>query len=85
MYQFLTWLTVPFLVHIWRYTHGYPHASDFLDLCHSDAELKALIKDRLKFLRYRENQFMLPFSFWGHPKPRNDGDMYEMRSYVLKV
>ncbi|CAL1278350.1 unnamed protein product [Larinioides sclopetarius] len=71
-------------IHIWRYKHGYPHAHQFLELCHTDKDLQNLIKDRIKFLRHRENQFMLSFSFWGHPEPRGDNNMYEMRSYVLK-
>jgi hypothetical protein len=36
-------------------------------------------------LRSRQNQFMLPFSFWGHPEPQIHDSWYEMRSYVLKV
>ncbi|XP_054717132.1 protein NipSnap-like [Uloborus diversus] len=71
-------------IHIWRYKHGYPHAHEFLELRHKDNDLRTLIAERVNFLRYRENQFMLPFSFWGHPEPRQENHMYEMRSYVLK-
>ncbi|KAG8180722.1 hypothetical protein JTE90_004681 [Oedothorax gibbosus] len=71
-------------IHVWRYSHGYPHAHQFLELCHSDAELSALTKERTAWLRRRENQFMLAFSFWGHPQPREGTHKYEMRSYVLK-
>lgn len=71
-------------IHIWRFRHGYPHASEFLELCRTDKELQTVTKEQVSLLRYRENQYMLPFSFWGHPQPRNEKNMYEMRSYVLK-
>ncbi|XP_042904625.1 protein NipSnap isoform X2 [Parasteatoda tepidariorum] len=71
-------------IHVWRYKHGYNHAHEFLELRHTDNDLKSLIKDRIPFIRHRENQFMLSFSFWGHPQPKEGSNMYEMRSYVLK-
>lgn len=36
-------------------------------------------------LRYRKNQILLPFNFWPAPVPREGKNIYEMRSYTLKV
>ncbi|GBN94583.1 Protein NipSnap, partial [Araneus ventricosus] len=52
--------------------------------CREDQELKALSKDLVKNIISRNNQYMLPFSFWGDPEPQDRNSMYEMRSYVLK-
>ena len=44
-----------------------------------------LTQDRNQFLRQRTNQFLLPFSFWPLVTPRDGGNIYEIRSYFLKV
>ncbi|XP_067120631.1 protein NipSnap-like [Centruroides vittatus] len=71
-------------IHIWRFTKGYPNATNVQELCNTDPDLLKLHKDRVSYLRSRENQFMLAFSFWGHPQKREGKNMYEMRSYILK-
>lgn len=71
-------------VHIWRYTKGYPNAAEAMQLCHSDKELLDIHKDIVNCVISRSNQYMLPFSFWGHPEPQVRNSMYEIRSYVLK-
>ncbi|GIY58902.1 protein NipSnap [Caerostris darwini] len=71
-------------IHIWRYNRGYANANQVLTLCREDQELKALSNDLVKNIITRNNQYMLPFSFWGDPQPQNRSSMYEMRSYVLK-
>ncbi|CAL1283720.1 unnamed protein product [Larinioides sclopetarius] len=71
-------------IHIWRYNRGYVNANQVLTLCREDQELKALTKDLVKNIISRNNQYMLPFSFWGDPEPQDRNNMYEMRSYVLK-
>lgn len=38
-----------------------------------------------KLLRSRHNQAMLSFSFWGDPEPNNKHQIYELRTYTLKV
>src|SRR6218665_389883 len=70
-------------VHIWGYD-GWKHAQEVLSLTREDGSLKALTKDQEPFLRSRQNQFMLSFSFWPEPVPQTNKSFYEMRSYVLK-
>jgi hypothetical protein len=36
-------------------------------------------------LRSRRNQILLPFSFWPEIAPREGPNIYELRSYTLKV
>src|SRR5688500_6419637 len=67
-----------------RYKKGYPSASETQKLIRSDSSLTALLNEQTKHLRQRHNQFMMPFSFWGHPVPAERNSFYEMRSYVLK-
>ena len=42
------------------------------------------MKERLECLRLRQSQFMLPFSYWPNPTPRQGNNIYEIRSYCLK-
>lgn len=72
------------VINIWRYQKGYRLASETHKLIESDASLKALVSDQTKLLRQRQNQFMMAFSFWGHPVPAVRDSKYEMRSYILK-
>ncbi len=41
--------------------------------------------NRNKMLRSRKNQILLAFSFWGEIEERKGPNIYELRSYVLKV
>jgi len=70
-------------IHIWKY-QGWKHANQVIKATKEDNTLQSLIKEQVPFLRSRQNQFMLPFSFWGHPEPQIHNSWYEMRSYVLK-
>ena len=50
--------------------------------------LQDIIDYRLKrnqMLRSRYNQILLRFAFWEFVKEREPGNIFEMRSYVLKV
>uniref|UniRef100_V5ICW9 Putative conserved secreted protein n=1 Tax=Ixodes ricinus TaxID=34613 RepID=V5ICW9_IXORI len=69
---------------IWRFKQGWRSAHGSIDVCNTDADLLKLHADEAKHLRARQNQYMLPFSFWGNPEPKHHGGMYEIRSYVLK-
>lgn len=42
-------------------------------------------KERAKMLISRRNQLLLEFSFWNEPLPRPGPNIYEMRTYYLKV
>ncbi|OQR77893.1 protein NipSnap-like [Tropilaelaps mercedesae] len=71
-------------VHVWRHSAGYPSASETIWAQQKDNELRSLICDQNQLIRSRENTFMLAFTFWGHPEAKENGGIYEMRSYVLK-
>lgn len=42
-------------------------------------------KERAKMLISRRNQLLLEFSFWNEPLPRPGPNIYELRTYHLKV
>lgn len=42
-------------------------------------------KERAKMLLSRRNQLLLEFSFWNEPLPRPGPNIYELRTYHLKV
>lgn len=72
------------MVNLWRHQNGYRNASQVQSIISSDATCGKLLKEQRSYLRSRHNQFMMAFSFWGHPVPVDRGSNYEMRSYVLK-
>lgn len=72
------------VVNLWRHQNGYRKASQVQAIISSDATCGKLLKEQRSFLRSRHNQFMMAFSFWGHPVPIDRASNYEMRSYVLK-
>lgn len=41
--------------------------------------------ERGKMLLSRRNQLLLEFSFWNEPVPRAGSNIYELRSYQLRV
>lgn len=83
-------------MNVWRYRGGFKTASSVQSvLCRggaSDSTAQELVNlydnEIVKSLRSRKSQFLLAFSFWGHPKIPSPQDakplMYEMRSYILK-
>ena len=42
-------------------------------------------QERGKMLLSRRNQLLLEFSFWNEPVPRDGPNIYELRSYQLRV
>lgn len=42
-------------------------------------------KERSRMLLSRRNQLLLEFSFWNEPQPRQGPNIYELRTYKLKV
>lgn len=48
-------------------------------------EFTAYRKERGKMLLSRRNQLLLEFSFWNEPVPREGPNIYELRSYQLRV
>ncbi|CDQ88544.1 unnamed protein product [Oncorhynchus mykiss] len=72
-------------VHLWRYTGGYPALTECLTKLNNNKEYLHFRMERSKMLVSRRNQLLLEFSFWNEPTPRNGPNIYEMRSYKLKV
>lgn len=72
------------VIHIWKYTGGYAGVDTAFNTLKNDPDSKKLLKDRLECLRLRTTQFILPFSYWPPPTPRDGGNIYEIRSYILK-
>lgn len=54
-------------------------------LCRLGQEFTAYRKERGKMLMSRKNQLLLEFSFWNEPVPREGPNIYELRSYQLRV
>lgn len=48
-------------------------------------EFTAYRKERGKMLLSRRNQLLLEFSFWNEPVPRTGPNVYELRTYQLRV
>jgi hypothetical protein len=71
------------LVHIWRYK-SYLDYQTLFDALRVDKEYIEFQNETLKFVRHREHQLCLGFSFWGEAPARDTPHMYELRSYSLK-
>lgn len=52
-----------------------PHPQEYLEFR----------KERSQMLLSRRNQMLLEFSFWNEPQPRAGPNIYELRTYKLKV
>lgn len=48
-------------------------------------ELRPMYREQSKMCSKRKNCLLLSFSYWGDPKPRPPKNIYELRSYVLRV
>lgn len=53
--------------------------------CVSNQEFVEYREKRGKMLLSRRNQLLLEFSFWNEPVPRAGPNIYELRSYQLRV
>jgi len=71
-------------IHLWRYPGGYPTLDGAREIERNDKEFLDFRKKRNEMLRYRKNQILLAFSFWGEIEPREPKWAYELRSYTLK-
>uniref|UniRef100_A0A665VHF8 NIPSNAP domain-containing protein n=1 Tax=Echeneis naucrates TaxID=173247 RepID=A0A665VHF8_ECHNA len=72
-------------VHLWRYRGGYPALTEVMNKLRQNKEFTAYRKERGKMLLSRRNQLLLEFSFWNEPVPREGPNIYELRSYQLRV
>lgn len=72
------------VIHLWKYTGGYPIVDQSIKTLRQNPDIQKLLKERLECLRLRQSQFMLPFSYWPVPTPREGNNIYEIRSYCLK-
>uniref|UniRef100_A0A671WWB1 Nipsnap homolog 2 n=1 Tax=Sparus aurata TaxID=8175 RepID=A0A671WWB1_SPAAU len=72
-------------VHLWRYRGGYPALTEVMNKLKQNQDFTAYRKERGKMLMSRRNQLLLEFSFWNEPVPREGPNIYELRSYQLRV
>jgi len=72
------------VIHIWKYIGGYSKVDSVLKAHKENDDSRKLLKERLECLRVRQTQFILPFSYWPALAPRSGGNIYEIRSYILK-
>uniref|UniRef100_A0A3Q3FDK7 Nipsnap homolog 1 (C. elegans) n=1 Tax=Kryptolebias marmoratus TaxID=37003 RepID=A0A3Q3FDK7_KRYMA len=72
-------------VQLWRYRGGYPALTECLQKLKANKEYLELQKERAQMLLSRQNQLLLEFSFWNEPLPRQGPNIYELRTYKLKV
>uniref|UniRef100_A0A6D2XIJ7 Nipsnap homolog 2 n=1 Tax=Takifugu rubripes TaxID=31033 RepID=A0A6D2XIJ7_TAKRU len=72
-------------VHLWRYRGGYPALTEVMNKLKQNQEFMVYRKERGKMLMSRRNQLLLEFSFWNEPVPREGPNIYELRSYQLRV
>ena len=62
-------------------------------ICHDSIMFTTIIqqeyldykKQRGEMMIERTNSLLLPFAFWGDPPKREPGNLYELRSYHLRV
>ncbi|KAF6736101.1 NipSnap-like protein 2 [Oryzias melastigma] len=64
---------------------GYPALTEVMNKLRQNKEFTAYRKERGKMLLSRRNQLLLEFSFWNEPVPREGPNIYELRSYQLRV
>uniref|UniRef100_A0A667XYL2 Nipsnap homolog 2 n=1 Tax=Myripristis murdjan TaxID=586833 RepID=A0A667XYL2_9TELE len=72
-------------VHLWRYRGGYPALTEVMNKLRQNKEFMEYRNERGKMLLSRRNQLLLEFSFWNEPVPREGPNIYELRSYQLRV
>lgn len=79
------------VVNLWKHANGYSAMdSDIKKLnpyqVGTDTEGGRLTRDYSRYLRKRQSQYLLAFSFWGDPttKVRQGTNLYEVRSYSLR-
>uniref|UniRef100_A0A452F8D7 Nipsnap homolog 2 n=1 Tax=Capra hircus TaxID=9925 RepID=A0A452F8D7_CAPHI len=72
-------------VHLWRYEGGYPALTEVMNKLRENQEFSEFRKARSNMLLSRKNQLLLEFSFWNEPIPRSGPNIYELRSYQLRV
>uniref|UniRef100_A0A669CMU6 Nipsnap homolog 2 n=1 Tax=Oreochromis niloticus TaxID=8128 RepID=A0A669CMU6_ORENI len=72
-------------VHLWRYRGGYPALTEVMNKLRQNKKFMEYRNERGKMLLSRRNQLLLEFSFWNEPVPRPGPNIYELRSYQLRV
>ncbi|KAG7224614.1 hypothetical protein INR49_011367 [Caranx melampygus] len=72
-------------VHLWRYRGGYPALTEVMNKLRQNKEFMDYRRERGKMLLSRRNQLLLEFSFWNEPVSRAGPNIYELRSYQLRV
>lgn len=71
-------------VHLWQFPNGYTQMTEHKSFLCKEKDFADIIEKRKQFLRSSKNQVMSAFSYWPELKGRDGGNIYELRSYVLK-
>jgi len=71
-------------LHIWRFEGGWKAIDENRKFLQNSSDYHLIIKDLSPFLRSREREYFLQFSFWPEVIPREPSHIYELRSYHLK-
>jgi len=71
-------------VHLWKFQGGYTGYNKATAIYRTDPDIIDYRVKRNQMLRSRYNQILLRFAFWEFMKEREPGNIFEMRSYVLK-
>lgn len=70
-------------VHLWHYKN-YSDYSGWFTKLRQDNKHQEFVNKVGKYVKQRESQICLSFTFWGEPIIRQENNIYEMRSYTLK-
>lgn len=72
------------VIHVWRFDGGNEGLETARKLINSRVNYQEYRKQRMKFLKNRENQLLIQFAHMPDPLPRKGNHVYEIRSYSLK-
>jgi hypothetical protein len=72
------------VLHVWKYNGGYSGVDSARKVLANNPDNNKLLQERLGYLRKRQSSFILPFSYWPALSNRTGGNIYEIRSYILK-
>lgn len=73
------------LVHLWRYSGGFDAIGEANQKMSNLVWYREMRQKRSHMLLARRNQLLFEFSFWNSPEPRPGPNIYELRTYKLKV
>jgi len=73
------------VVHLWRYLDGFKAFKEANIILNKQCWYTEMRYERSKMINSRTNQLLYEFSFWNEVTPRKGPNIYELRSYHLRV